>query len=134
MIKTVLITGANGEIGHGLIDRLAERDKTEIIALDLTPLEPLQAEKCTRTVVGDILNAGLLENLSTTHNFDAIYHLAAVLSTSAERHPPLAHRVNVDGTLNLLEIAVTQSHLQGRPVKFLYPSSIAVYGFPDQTA
>lgn len=131
MGKKVLITGANGEIGHGLIERLADRDNTEIIALDLAPLEPSLAAKCSRVVVGDILNSALLENLSTTHNFDTIYHLAAVLSTSAERHPPLAHRVNVDGTLNLLEIAVTQTHLQGRPVKFLYPSSIAVYGFPD---
>lgn len=129
--KKVLITGANGEIGHGLINRLAERDNTEIIALDLAPLEPSLSAKCSRVVVGDILNSALLENLSTTHNFDTIYHLAAVLSTSAERHPPHAHRVNVDGTLNLLEIAVTQTHLQGRPVKFLYPSSIAVYGFPD---
>lgn len=131
MAKKVLITGANGEIGHGLINRLAERDSTEIIALDLAPLESSLAAKCVRVVVGDILNNALLENLSTTHNFDTIYHLAAVLSTSAERHPPLAHRVNVDGTLNLLEIAVTQTHLHGRPVRFLYPSSIAVYGFPD---
>jgi nucleoside-diphosphate-sugar epimerase len=43
----------------------------------------------------------------------------------------LAHRVNVDGTLNLLEIAVTQSRLQGRRIRFLYPSSIAVYGLPS---
>lgn len=134
MTKKVLITGANGEIGHGLINRLADRDNTEIIALDLAPLESPLAAKCGRVVVGDILNNALLENLSTTHNFDTIYHLAAVLSTSAERHPPLAHRVNVDGTLNLLEIAVTQTHLHGRPVRFLYPSSIAVYGFPDVAA
>jgi nucleoside-diphosphate-sugar epimerase len=39
--------------------------------------------------------------------------------------------VNVDGSLNLLEIAVTQSRLQGREIKFIYPSSIAVYGLPD---
>ncbi|MEX1275410.1 MAG: NAD-dependent epimerase/dehydratase family protein [Bacteroidota bacterium] len=131
MKKTVLITGANGEIGHGLIDHLADLDGVEIVALDLNPLDERLAKKCTATVVGDILKKGILENLSTAHNFETIYHLAALLSTRAEREPPLAHHVNVDGTLNLLEIAVTQSRLQGREIKFLYPSSIAVYGLPD---
>ena len=131
MKKTVLVTGASGEIGHGLIDHLADAGGIEIVAVDLHSLDAPLAGKCTRTVVGDIQNAGLLENLSTAHNFETMYHLAALLSTRAERQPVLAHRVNVDGTLNLLEIAVTQSRLQGHGIKFLYPSSIAVYGLPS---
>jgi threonine 3-dehydrogenase len=131
MKHTVLITGANGEIGHGLIHHLADTDGIEIIAADLNPLDEQLARKCSLAVVGDILNTRLLENLSTAHNFETIYHLAALLSTRAERQPVLAHRVNIDGTLNLLEIAVTQSRLQGRRIKFLYPSSIAVYGLPS---
>src|SRR5262249_25598738 len=43
-------------------------------------------------------------------------------------------RVNVDGTLNLLELGVSQARQQERAVKFLYPSSIAVYGLPDLQA
>jgi threonine 3-dehydrogenase len=129
--QTVLVTGANGEIGHGLIRHLADMDQIEIVALDLHPLSESLAARCARTVVGDVLNGGLLENLSTAHNFETIYHLAALLSTRAERQPLLAHRVNIDGTLHLLEIAVTQSRLQGRRIKFLYPSSIAVYGLPS---
>ncbi|HEX9614213.1 MAG TPA: NAD-dependent epimerase/dehydratase family protein [Bacteroidota bacterium] len=131
MKKSVLITGANGEIGHGLINHLADLDDIEIVALDLNPLDKHLAKKCTVAMVGDILKKDLLENLSTAYNFEIIYHLAALLSTRAEREPPLAHHVNVDGTLNLLEIAITQSRLQGREIKFLYPSSIAVYGLPD---
>jgi nucleoside-diphosphate-sugar epimerase len=129
--KTVLVTGANGEIGHGLIGHLADVDDVEIVALDLHPLDGPVAAKCTRSVVGDILNAGVLENLSTAHNFGTVYHLAALLSTRAERQPVLAHRVNVDGTVNLLEIALTQARLQGRGITFVYPSSIAVYGLPS---
>jgi nucleoside-diphosphate-sugar epimerase len=72
-----------------------------------------------------------LETLSATYDFDAIYHLAALLSTKSERQPRLANRVNVDGTLNLLELGVQQARQQGRDVTFLYPSSIAVYGLPD---
>lgn len=129
--KTVLITGANGEIGHGLIDHLAEVADTDIVAMDLRPLDEPLRRKCSSAVVGDILDVNILESLSTAHDFDTIFHLAALLSTRAERQPPLAHHVNVDGTLNLLEIAVTQSRVQGREIKFMYPSSIAVYGLPS---
>ncbi len=130
-MKTILITGANGEIGHGLISRLAEQGDVRIIALDLHELDTSLKSKVYRAVTGDILDTALLESLSATYNFDTIYHLAALLSTKAERQPVLAHKVNVDGTLNLLEMAVGQSRLQGREIKFLYPSSIAVYGLPD---
>lgn len=128
---TYLITGANGEIGHGLIQHLAERGGCHIIALDLVPLDPDIKALCHRSVVGDILDQRILESLSTEHDFDTIFHLAALLSTRAERQPPLAHRVNVDGTLNVLEIAITQSRLQGREIKVIFPSSIAVYGIPS---
>jgi nucleoside-diphosphate-sugar epimerase len=43
-----------------------------------------------------------------------------------------AHQVNVDGTLNLLEFAQREGESHGRPVVFVYPSSIAVYGLPDR--
>ena len=42
-----------------------------------------------------------------------------------------AHQVNVEGTLTLLEFAQEEGESHGRPVKFLYPSSIAAYGLPD---
>jgi nucleoside-diphosphate-sugar epimerase len=42
-----------------------------------------------------------------------------------------AHEVNVQGTLTLLEFAQREAESHGRPVKFLYPSSIAAYGLPD---
>lgn len=129
--KTILVTGANGEIGHGLIEHLARTDGVQIVAIDMNPMDKSIKPLCHTTIVGDILDSAVLETLSTAHDFDTIYHLAALLSTRAERQPTLAHRVNVDGTLNLLEIAVTQSRLQGREIKFIYPSSIAVYGLPD---
>ena len=131
MTKTVLITGANGEIGHGLIAHMAASGDVKIVALDLHPIDDSIRARCHQTVTGDILDTGVLESLSTRYNFDVIYHLAALLSTRSERQPPLAHRVNVNGTLNLLEIAITQSRLQGGRIKFVYPSSIAVYGLPD---
>ncbi|HUI29001.1 MAG TPA: NAD-dependent epimerase/dehydratase family protein [Candidatus Acidoferrales bacterium] len=130
-MDTILITGANGEIGHGLISYFAEREGVRVVALDLNSLDDSTRSKCYRAYTGDILDGRFLDSMATGHDFDTIYHLAALLSTRAERQPTIAHKVNVDGTLNLLEMAVTQSRLQGKEIKFIYPSSIAVYGLPD---
>jgi nucleoside-diphosphate-sugar epimerase len=131
MPRTILITGANGEIGHGLITRLAEDSSARLIALDLhTPDAAVQA-RCHRVAVGDISDLALLDNLVATYDFDVVFHLAALLSTKSERQPRLANRVNVDGTLNLLEMTVSQARQQERDITFVYPSSIAVYGLPD---
>jgi threonine 3-dehydrogenase len=134
MPRTVLITGANGEIGHGLVTSLAELAPTRIVALDLHSPDALVQARCHRVVVGDISDLALLDNLAATYDFDVVYHLAALLSTKSERQPRLANRVNVDGTLNLLEMTVSQARQQERDVKFVYPSSIAVYGLPDLAA
>ena len=133
-MPTVLITGANGEIGHGLITRLAETANTRIVALDLNTPDETIRKKCYRSINGDITDAAVVENLGANHDFDVIIHLAALLSTKSERMPKLAHFVNVDGTLNLLELAVSEARQQGKPIRFIYPSSIAVYGFPSVAA
>lgn len=131
---TVLITGANGEIGHGLIEHLSARSDLRIVALDVRPLDGALQARCYRMVAGDILDPDLLARLSAEHDFQTIFHLAAVLSTKAERQPGLGHRVNVDGTLNLLEMAAEQAKRDGRDVAFIFPSSIAVYGLPSLEA
>jgi nucleoside-diphosphate-sugar epimerase len=129
--RTLLITGANGEIGHGLIADLAETGQVRIVCLDLHMPDEAVRSRCYRTVAGDINDLPLLEDLSATYDFDGIYHLAALLSTKSERQPRLANRVNVDGMLNLLELGIAQARQQGRDVTFIYPSSVAVYGLPD---
>ncbi len=129
--EVVLITGANGEIGHGLISYLSEKENTNILALDVMPLDDDLRSKCERFIQGDILDQMLLGRLVAEYEIRSIYHLASILSTKAEYNPETAHRVNVEGTLNLLRLAVEQAAWQGKPVKFLYPSSIAVYGLPD---
>src|SRR4051794_34264714 len=129
--RTILITGANGEIGHGLVAGLAEQASARIVALDLHAADEEVRSRCHRAVTGDINDTALLEGLAAAYDFDAIYHLAALLSTKSERQPRLAHRVNVDGMLNVLELGVSQARQQEREVKFLYPSSVAAYGLPD---
>jgi nucleoside-diphosphate-sugar epimerase len=127
----VLVTGANGEMGHGLIPRLAESGRYEVVALDLKPLEPDLARWTGAAIVGDILDRRLLERLTSEFEIHAIFHLAALLSTRAEFTPEIAHQVNVEGTLSLLRLATDQARWHGERVSFLFPSSIAVYGLPD---
>lgn len=129
--EVVLVTGANGEIGHGLCVHLGQREDVFILALDIEELDPELRTYCHRSVLGDILDNMLLGRLVAEYEIRTIYHLASILSTRAEYNPEAAHRVNVEGTLNLLRLAVEQSEWQGRPVKFIYPSSIAAYGLPD---
>lgn len=127
----ILITGAGGEIGHGLIERLREDRITSIITVDLRPLEPPINALVERELVGSILDDHLLERILAEYEIDMVFHLAALLSTRGEFTPITAHQVNVDGTLNLLQFAQSQGESHGRPVVFLYPSSIAAYGLPD---
>ena len=130
----ILITGANGEMGHGLIERLAEEGSHNIIALDVRPIDDSLKPKCTATIVGDILEHRLLERMQSEFEIHTVYHFAALLSTRAEFTPEAAHRVNVEGTMNLLKLAIEQSRWHGAPVKFLFPSSLAVYGLPSRAA
>jgi nucleoside-diphosphate-sugar epimerase len=126
----VLITGAGGEIGHGLIERLAEQKRRGIVTLDLARLDPTIAAFVDREITGSILDKGLLERVLAEYQVELVFHLAALLSTRSEFTPITAHQVNVEGTLNLLEFAQHEAESHGRPVTFLYPSSIAVYGLP----
>jgi nucleoside-diphosphate-sugar epimerase len=131
---SVLVTGASGEIGHGLIDRLAAASSRPVITLDLKPLEPQLAAKVAQQYTGDILNTQLLDQINSRYEVEEVYHLAALLSTSSEFSPALAHKVNVEGTLNLLEFAQRQGEWRGKPVRFFYPSSIAAYGLASLAA
>lgn len=128
--KVILITGANGEIGHGLIQYLSKITDNHIVALDVVPLDKSLRDKCKSYITGDILDQMLLGRLVVEHEISTIYHLASILSTKAEYNPETAHSINVEGTLNLLRLATEQSQWQGKSVKFIYPSTIAAYGIP----
>jgi nucleoside-diphosphate-sugar epimerase len=128
-----LVTGAGGEIGHALIARLAAAGRS-IVTVDIAPLDAPLRRLVAREVTGSITDGNLLDRLLAEFEVDHVFHLAALLSTRAEFTPLQAHHVNVDGTLTLLEFAQREGESHGRPVQFLYPSSIAAYGLPDAAA
>jgi threonine 3-dehydrogenase len=127
----VLITGAGGEIGHGLITRLADQGNSgrssPSISRGWSRSWPARRSRGHRLDPRSRPARALLAEFEV----DLIFHLAALLSTRSEFTPVAAHQVNVEGTLNLLEFAQHEGESHGRPVVFLYPSSIAAYGLPD---
>jgi nucleoside-diphosphate-sugar epimerase len=127
----VLITGANGEIGHALVANLATQRNLAVVSLDVNALDRQIARLVHREITGSILDNNVLERVLAEFEVDLIFHLAALLSTRSEFTPMAAHHVNVEGTLNLLEFAARETESHGRPVVFVYPSSIAAYGLPD---
>ena len=132
--RSVLITGAAGEIGHGLVKGLRTHDDIRIVATDLKELPDATHSLCDDVHVGDVCDVGLMQQLIAMHEVTEIYHLAALLSTRAEHVPEIAHEVNVGGTFNLLRLAASHSASHGIDVKFILPSTIAIYGLDGPEA
>jgi len=131
--RTVLVTGANGEIGHTLLETFAEQRDVRVVALDLSPLADELRPHAHVTIEGDVSDPGVVSRLYD-EDIDEVYHLAALLSTSAEKFPEKAHHVNVNGTLGLLSMARAIGGRRRKPVTFMFPSTIAVYGLPSLEA
>ncbi len=127
----VLVTGANGEIGRSLLQTVAAHGGFDVITLDLTLPPDALRTLVVASYAGNIMDRYLLDQVAAHHEVDMVFHLAALLSARGERDPELAHQVNVEGTLNVLRMAQNQSARLGRPVRFIFPSSIAVYGLPS---
>ncbi|HVF25027.1 MAG TPA: NAD-dependent epimerase/dehydratase family protein [Anaerolineales bacterium] len=131
--ERVLVTGACGEMGQALIQGLARTlapggDGYQIITSDLSPLPESVRALSAEHVQGDLVYK--IKNFYD-YDFDVIFHLAASLSSKAEVASEEAHRINVEGTMQLLMLAAYRSEKYGKPVQFLFPSSIAAYGMPS---
>jgi threonine 3-dehydrogenase len=129
--KAVLVTGACGEIGQALIQNLSAHGGYHIVSADLMPLPDSVKSLSAEHVQGDLVNR---IKQFYDYDFEIIYHLAASLSSKAEVATEEAHRINVEGTMQLLMLAAYKSEKYGKAVKFLFPSSIAAYGFPHVEA
>lgn len=126
--KAVLVTGACGEIGQALVQGLAKQGGYPIVTTDLAPLPQALVGLVAEHVQGDLV---FRVKQFYDYDFDIIFHLAASLSSKAEVATEEAHRINVEGTMQLLMLAAYKSERRSKAVKFIFPSSIAAYGLPD---
>lgn len=123
----VLITGAQGFIGQALVQRLlveglAGQPVDELLLLDLAFAAP-PASPRARCLAGSVDDAALLAQ-ACAEPLDAVFHLASVPGGAAEKDYELGRRINLEATLRLLEALRGQP----RPPRFVYASSVAVYG------
>jgi threonine 3-dehydrogenase len=127
-LKNVLITGIAGEIGSSLATHLARLGGYSVTGFDVRePSDEVRA-LCSRVEVGDITNPQSVQAVGAREMFDTIFHLAGILSSGGERAPLKAHNVNVNGVINVLELARVQSELRQKSVTVVFTSTIAAYG------
>jgi nucleoside-diphosphate-sugar epimerase len=130
----VLITGGGGFIGKKLAARLLERGELmggaleRITLFDVMPAEGMQPDARLELVAGDITRPGVVFDL-VRPGYDAVYHLAAVVSGAAEADVDLGYAVNLDGTRHLLDAV----RAFARQPRLVFASSCAVFGgaMPD---
>ncbi|HYD95437.1 MAG TPA: NAD-dependent epimerase/dehydratase family protein [Noviherbaspirillum sp.] len=124
-MERILVIGANGQIGSELVEALAaQHGAGNVIAADIGPRSLFDAA-CYETV--DVLDAGRVAQLVEHHGITQVYQLAALLSVTGEQAPLKAWTLNMNGLLNVLELARERGQ-QGNPLKVFWPSSIAAFG------
>ncbi|MDB5251409.1 MAG: NAD-dependent epimerase [Flaviaesturariibacter sp.] len=121
--EKILVIGASGQIGVELTLALRKiYGAANVIASDLREQNPL-LEGTGPYVSLDVMNKEMLHVQVIRQNVTQIYLLAAILSATGEKNPGLAWHLNMQGLLNVLDIAREE-----KLTKIYWPSSIAVFG------
>ena len=124
-MRRILVVGANGQIGSELVDTLAvEYGPENVIASDITPTSLYGAKQYQSL---DILDAARLADMVEKYQITDVYQLAALLSVTGEQDPLKAWTLNMNGLLNILELARIRG-ATGKPLSVFWPSSIAAFG------
>lgn len=123
-MKNILVIGSTGQIGSELTMKLRGMiPEGNIVAGYIPGAEPKGALlESGPAEVADVLNGAQLAEIVKKYNIDTVYNLAALLSAVAESKPLLAWRIQMDGLINILEIAREQG------CAVFTPSSIGSFG------
>lgn len=121
-MQKILVTGALGQIGTELVRELRWRFGLDNVVASSRRASPSENDAGPFERL-DVTDSGALHRVVESHEIDAIFHLAAILSAVGERDPQRAWTVNVEGLRNVLAVA----HEQGVERVF-WPSSIAAFG------
>lgn len=121
--EKILVIGASGQIGVELTLALRKMyGAAQVVAADLREQNPLLAGTGPYVSL-DVMNKEMLHVQVIRQNITQIYLLAAILSATGEKNPSLAWNLNMQGLLNVLDIAREE-----KLSKVFWPSSIAVFG------
>ncbi|MYM39549.1 NAD-dependent epimerase/dehydratase family protein [Duganella qianjiadongensis] len=123
--QRILVIGANGQIGSELVEALAAQHGAQnVIAADISPNNLYNAARYTTL---NVLDKAALAALVASEEITQVYQLAAMLSATGEAAPLKAWTLNMDGLLNILEVA-RERNAVGKPLRIFWPSSIAAFG------
>ncbi|PHV05763.1 NAD-dependent epimerase [Janthinobacterium sp. BJB412] len=124
-MERILVIGANGQIGSELVEALAaQHGAHNVIASDIGGINLYKAARYTQL---NVLDKESLAKLVAAEGVTQVYQLAAMLSATGEAAPLKAWTLNMDGLLNILEVARERGAL-GKPLRVFWPSSIAAFG------
>lgn len=134
-MKNILVTGGAGFIGSHLVDRLLSEGQWKVSVIDdlndfydpaikLANASKHEKNSNYQLFKTDIRDQGALKNFFAANGFDCIVHLAARAGVRPSLVQPLLYaETNINGTMNLLELAREQGIKQ-----FVFGSSSSVYG------
>ncbi|MCB0546470.1 MAG: NAD-dependent epimerase/dehydratase family protein [Phaeodactylibacter sp.] len=116
---TILVTGANGQIGTVLTNELRRRyGASAVLSTDIRQ----SGSNNILFETLDVLDKDRLTALIRQYEVTQVYHLAAILSAKGEQNPKWAWEINMAGLFNILEAA------KNHDLRVYFPSSIAVFG------
>jgi nucleoside-diphosphate-sugar epimerase len=123
MIDKVLVIGACGQVGTELVENLQYiHDSSQVVASDIkTPTNEVFSN--SEFVQLNVLDKAQIKEVFQTHKPTIVYHLAALLSATAEENPKFGWELNMDGTFNIFDACIEHG-----VKRIFWPSSIAVFG------
>lgn len=123
-MKNILVVGSTGQIGSELTMKLRREIPQGVVVAGYIPGAEPKGEllESGPSAIADVRDAVGLAEIVSRYKIDTIYNLAALLSAVAERKPLMAWDIQMNGLLNILEIA------REKGVAVFTPSSIGSFG------